>query len=128
MTLVKDDKADFIQDCVDRYKYYCSGMLESGERLDSTPDIAQPSVRIDKDMNLHPKEQGGESVVTLELMEDEEPDQILRVEGSGLTNVSEFLLRLDFTSKCTGGPRRRLSLTKVLVKQRIIIRSNPIGK
>lgn len=36
------------------------------------------------------------------------------------------MLKLDFTTKCTDGPRRRFrSLTKLLVKQRIIVRSNP---
>lgn len=40
MTLVKGGKADFIQEHQDRYKDYCNGILELGERLGSTPNVA----------------------------------------------------------------------------------------
>lgn len=57
---------------------------------------------------------------------DKEPDQILKVEGSVRTDLG-FLLKPNL--KEVDGPRRKLwSLTKVFVKQRTFMWSDPIEK
>lgn len=77
------------------------------------------------------EDRAGWSNTSCGMLKDEESDQLSRVtryRGRGfLLNSAEFLLKLDFTIKCTDVPRRGARAELKFGHERIFVKSLPSG-